>query len=150
MTVSSQVPAETDTARIFVGGTYREAAQTIPVIDAATGEVFADGPNATTSEIDDAVAAAHEDPALRWASAAPAERAEVLKRYASALRSRGEDTARMVCRENGMPITLSRAVNGIFPAALVGYYAKLIKAWSLRKPVQLWLGTPWCGASRSA
>ncbi|MEZ0355268.1 aldehyde dehydrogenase [Mycobacterium sp. SA01] len=129
MTLSSQAPADTDTARIFIGGTYREAARTIPVIDAATGEAFADGPNATTSDVDDAVAAAREDPALRWASAAPAERAEVLKRYAAALRSRGEDTARIVCRENGMPITLSRAVNGIFPAALVGYYAKLVKAW---------------------
>lgn len=129
MTLSSHAPADAGTARLFIGGAYRPAAQTIPVIEAATGEVFAEAPNATTSDIDQAVEAAHGDPALRWALAAPAERAEVLKRYAAALRSRGADTARLVSRENGMPITLSRAVNGAFPAALVGYYAKLITSW---------------------
>ncbi|MCV7353912.1 aldehyde dehydrogenase [Mycolicibacterium fluoranthenivorans] len=117
------------TDRLFIDGAFRQAGKTIPVVEAATGEVFADGPCATPSDIDAAVAAAHESPAVRWGKAPPAERAEVLKRYAAALRSRAEDTARVVSRENGMPITLSRSVNGIFPAALVAYYAKLIKEW---------------------
>jgi aldehyde dehydrogenase (NAD+) len=117
------------TDRLFIDGAFRQAGKTIPVVEAATGEVFADGPCATTSDIDAAVAAAHESPAVRWGTAPPAERAEVLKRYAAALRSRAQDTARVVSRENGMPITLSRSVNGIFPAALVAYYAKLIKEW---------------------
>ncbi len=128
MTLSSAAPTRTDAARLFVGGTYRVAEHTVPMIEAATGEVFGEGPNATTSDIDDAVAAAHEEPALRWAAAPAEERSEVLKRYALALRSRADATARLVSRENGMPITLSRAVNGIFPSALVSYYAKLVKA----------------------
>ncbi|QZT63939.1 aldehyde dehydrogenase [Mycolicibacterium austroafricanum] len=118
-----------DTARLFVGGAFRGAAKTVPVIEAATGEVLADGPCATVSDIDDAVAAAHGDAATQWRNATVAERADGLKRFAAALRARGQDTATLVSRENGMPITLSRVVNGVFPSVLVGYYAKLIAGW---------------------
>jgi acyl-CoA reductase-like NAD-dependent aldehyde dehydrogenase len=44
-------------------------------------------------------------------------------------------TAQLVSRENGMPITLSRAVNGAFPSALIGYYAKLIAG---SDPEEIW------------
>jgi acyl-CoA reductase-like NAD-dependent aldehyde dehydrogenase len=114
---------------LFVGGQFRAAHKVIPVVEAATGQRLADGPCATETDIDDAVAAAHSDDAAAWRCAQPGERASVLKRFAAALSSRAEDTAKLVSRENGMPITLSRAVNGVFPAALVGYYAKLITGW---------------------
>ncbi len=54
------------TDRLFIDGAFRQAGKTIPVVEAATGEVFADGPCATPSDIDAAVAAAHESPAVRW------------------------------------------------------------------------------------
>lgn len=115
-----------DTNRLFVGGAFRPAVETIPVIEAATGELLAEGPCATAADVDDAVAAAHAAPALQWRAAAASDRAVALKRFTAALRSRGAETAALVSRENGMPITLSRGVNGIFPAALVAYYAKLV------------------------
>ncbi len=116
-------------ARLFIGGAFRPAEQTVPVIDAATGDLLAQGPSATEADIDDAVTAAGSGAAQRWRATPALERAVVLKRYAAALRARGADTATLVSRENGMPISLSRAVNGVFPAALVAYYAKLLGSW---------------------
>ncbi|MBB3748320.1 acyl-CoA reductase-like NAD-dependent aldehyde dehydrogenase [Mycolicibacterium sp. BK634] len=111
---------------LFIGGEFRAATTTVPVIEAATEEVLGYAGCASESDIDDAVAAAHGPDARAWAAAEPAERAQVLKRYAAALHSRASDTATLVSRENGMPIALSRGVNGVFPAALIGYYAKLV------------------------
>ena len=45
-------------ARLFIGGTFREADKVEPVIEAATGDPLGDGSAATESEFDDAVAAA--------------------------------------------------------------------------------------------
>ena len=113
-------------ARLYIDGQFRPAAKVIPIIEAASGRHLADGPSAGEQDIDDAVDAANGDAARGWAASTGAERAAVLKTFAGALRSRAESTATLVTRENGMPITLSRLVNGVFPAALVGYYAKLI------------------------
>lgn len=118
-----------NSARLFIGGSFRPADKTLRVTEAATGEPLGDGPCATEHDIDDAVTAAHGSAATQWRTTPPAERAAVLKRYAGALAARAEDTATLVSRENGMPITLSRNVNGLFPAALVGYYATLIRGW---------------------
>jgi aldehyde dehydrogenase (NAD+) len=120
------VTATTDTAQLFIGGQFRPATKTVPIIEAATGEPLGDGPCATESDIDEAVAAAHSPEADEWRASTSDERATVMKRFAGALRARADGTAELVSRENGMPITLSRAVNGAFPAALVAYYAKLI------------------------
>jgi acyl-CoA reductase-like NAD-dependent aldehyde dehydrogenase len=38
--------ATTQTARLFIGGHFRPATQTVPVIEAATGEPIGDGPSA--------------------------------------------------------------------------------------------------------
>jgi aldehyde dehydrogenase (NAD+) len=116
----------TDAARLFIGGQFRVARKAIPTFEAATGEPLGDGPCATESDIDDAVAAAHSADADAWRFSGTAERAEAMKRFAAALRQRADSTSELVSRENGMPITLSRAVNGAFPPALVTYYAKLI------------------------
>jgi aldehyde dehydrogenase (NAD+) len=112
-------------ARLFIGGTFREADKVEPVIEAATGEPLGDGSAATESELDDAVAAATA--ALDgWSSTPAAERAEALKRFADALQARAADTNELCTRENGMPIRLSRGANGVFPATLLRYYADMI------------------------
>jgi aldehyde dehydrogenase (NAD+) len=120
----------TETAQFFIGGRFRLAGQVAPVIEAATGEILGDGPFATQADIDDAVAAAHSAEADAWRLSGAAERAEALMRFAAALRSRAADAAELASRENGMPIKLSHAVNGAFPAALMEYYAKLIRHWT--------------------
>ena len=110
---------------LFIDGTFRVADRSEPVLEAATGELLGDGPSATKADIDAAVAAART--ALpQWRSSSPDHRAGLLKAFAAALRRRAESTDVLVTRENGMPISLSRSANGLFPAALLGYYATLI------------------------
>lgn len=113
-------------ARVFVDGGFRKAAEVAPVIEAATGEPLGNGSAATESEIDDAVTAARR--ALPgWSATPSAERADVLVRFADALLARAAETNELCTRENGMPIRLSRGANGMFPAALLHYYAGLIR-----------------------
>jgi aldehyde dehydrogenase (NAD+) len=114
-------------AELFIGGEFRTANKVVPVVEAATGEKLGDGPSATEADIDDAVAAAHSADADAWRTTKPADRAAALMRLAEALRSRGEAVSELVSRENGMPIRLSRVVNGLFPAMLVEYYARMIE-----------------------
>jgi aldehyde dehydrogenase (NAD+) len=118
--------ATMQTAQVFIGGRFRPASNTVPVIEAATGEPLGDGPSASQAEIDGAVAAAHSAEANAWRASPAAERAEALTRLAAALRSRAATASELVSRENGMPISLSRGANGSFPAALIKYYAQLI------------------------
>lgn len=115
----------TESAKLFIGGQFRAAEKVEPVVEAATGEQLGDGSSATESDIDDAVAAART--ALDgWRSSSAQERSEALGRLADALKSRAASTNELCTRENGMPISLSRGVNGAFPAALLRYYANLI------------------------
>jgi len=111
--------------RVFIDGEFHLATHAEPVLEAATGELIADGASGTGAEVDAAVAAARA--ALpQWRSASPDHRAAVLVAFAAALHRRAGQTDKLVTRENGMPMSLSRGANGLFPAALLGYYAKLI------------------------
>ena len=117
----------TGTAQIFVGGEFRSAGRSEPVLEAATGELLGEGASATETDVDAAVAAARA--ALpQWRAASPDHRAHVLNAFAGALHQRAAATSELVTRENGMPMSLSGGANGLFPAALLGYYAKMIAA----------------------
>ena len=112
-------------AEFYIGGEFRTAENREPVREAATGELLGDGASATVADIDAAVTSARA--ALPgWSSASVGHRAKVLEAFAAALHRRADSTGELVSRENGMPIALSRGANGQFPAALLGYYAKLI------------------------
>ena len=115
----------TTDARLFIDGQFRTAAECEPVHEAATGELLGDGASATKADIDAAVAAARAALGL-WRSASPDHRAHALTAFAAALHRRAASTSELVTRENGMPMALSGSANGLFPAALLGYYAKLI------------------------
>jgi aldehyde dehydrogenase (NAD+) len=113
-------------SKLFIGGQFRAADKVQPVVEAATGELLGEGSSATEAEIDDAVAAART--ALDGWRLTPADaRADVLYRFADALKARATATNELCTRENGMPISLSRGANGSFPAMLLRYYADLIR-----------------------
>ncbi len=114
-------------ARVFINGEFRSAEQAEPVLEAATGDPLGAGASATEAEVDAAVAAARAALPV-WRSASPDHRAGILKSFATALHQRAKGTDQLVTRENGMPMSLSRSANGVFPAALLNYYAKLITA----------------------
>ncbi|OBA58351.1 aldehyde dehydrogenase [Nocardia sp. 852002-20019_SCH5090214] len=100
----------------------------IPVISPATEERIGSVPEGSEADIDAAVAAARaafDDPA-GWAQWDGARRAQVLAEFAEKLQERGEDTARRVSSQNGMPIGLARQFESGFPALLLQYYGSMV------------------------
>ncbi|UYP18672.1 aldehyde dehydrogenase [Rhodococcus sp. Z13] len=118
-----------DRDELFVGGRWVTPVSggSFDVIEAATEKVLARTALASNADVDAAVAAARAALAGPWGAMSGAERADLLDRFAAALKSRGRDTARLVSRENGMPISLSNGVNGIGAAAMFSYYALLVR-----------------------
>lgn len=110
--------------QMFIGGRFRSAANVVPVVEPATENWLGDGASATEDDIDAAVAAARA--ALpQWRATSSAERAQILGSFADALESRAVTTSELVSRENGIPITQSRVMNGALPAMFVRYYSQL-------------------------
>ncbi|MDV2476239.1 aldehyde dehydrogenase [Rhodococcus zopfii] len=121
---------DVDRNELFIGGRWvaPQSGAGTDVLEAATGKVLGRSATASNADIDAAVAAARSALSGPWGALSPTERADLLDRFAGALKARGRDTARLVTRENGMPISLSNAVNGFGPAAMVSYYAGLIRS----------------------
>jgi len=118
-----------DRNELFIGGRWvaPKSGATTDVIEAATEKVLGTSALASEADIDEAVASARAALTGPWGALTNAERADLLDRFAAALKARGRDTARLVTRENGMPIALSNGVNGFGPAAMFSYYAGLIR-----------------------
>jgi aldehyde dehydrogenase (NAD+) len=113
----------------FIDGRWTPATGdgTFPVLEAATGEVIGRIPVAMPDDMDAAVTAARGAGAAGWAAATPGERADALHRFAAALEDVVREVAETVSRENGMPIRLSRFLEGKFPLILMRYYSELIR-----------------------
>jgi len=95
------------------------------VVDPATEEVWGSVPDATSDDVEAAMAAA--DRAFRtgpWPRMAPTARAEVLLRFAAELEARAVPLAHTNTRENGSPVaeTLGAAANA---ASILRYFAGL-------------------------
>ncbi|PWD43156.1 aldehyde dehydrogenase [Gordonia paraffinivorans] len=118
-------------ASFYIDGGWRtpSGSATIPVISPLTEEEFGSVPEATTADVDAAVAAART--AFRssgWRDLSPADRAAHLRRFADELDKRAEDRATAVTSENGMPIALARFAEGAAPVQLLRYYADLVES----------------------
>ena len=118
-----------DRPHLFIGGTWTAPSDPahVTVIEAATEKPLATAALAGRADIDAAVTAARTAFDGPWRSLGHAERADLLDAFAAALRSRSRETSALVSRENGMPISLSKGANGIAPASIIAYYARLIR-----------------------
>jgi aldehyde dehydrogenase (NAD+) len=130
MSLTAAPQTHLDRTRFFIDGEWvgPRTNHTRPAIEAATGELLGVAALGTDEDIDRAVRAARD--ALDrgpWGRTTAAERAAVMRRFAEALEARAEDTSVLVSRENGMPIGVSRMLNGGAPAALLRMYADLIE-----------------------
>jgi aldehyde dehydrogenase (NAD+) len=114
---------------LFVNGEWSPPADgTIAsVIEAATEQPMGRVALGGTADIERAVTAARDAGRGRWHALSDDERADLLDAFAAALKSRAKQTAELVSRQNGMPISLSIGANGYLPAILVRYYAGLIR-----------------------
>jgi aldehyde dehydrogenase (NAD+) len=122
-----------DRPRLFIDGRWHDTTgPSTPVVEAASEQLLGHVTLAEGPDVDAAVGAART--ALRgpWGSIDVQERCALLDRFADALRSRAQQTAELVSRENGMPIALSRVANGHSPAAIFRYYTRLAQAQPAR------------------
>ena len=100
--------------KFFIGGDWVDPASSdqLAVISPHTEEVIAKVPEATTADVDRAVAAAREafdnGP---WPQMSPAERADVIAAISAGIQARYEEMARTISEEMGSPITWATILN---------------------------------------
>jgi len=116
-----------DRPELYLDGAWKAPGkgELCEVVEASTGALLGVAALAGTDDVDAAVAAARRALTGPWGQLSAGERAAAVARLAGELKARGRDTAALVSRENGMPISLSAVVNGIAPAFITGYYADL-------------------------
>ncbi len=122
----------------FVGGEWLEPRETYTTIDPSSEEALAEVGQATTEEVEQAVAAARDAFENGWSGISPAERAKYLYRIARILQERSREFAVLESLNGGKPIRESRDVDIPLSAAHFFYYAgwadKLEYAFPNRNP----------------
>jgi aldehyde dehydrogenase (NAD+) len=116
---------------LYVDGTWTRphSTTTITARSASTEEEIGRVPEADEADIDAAIDAARRafGKPGGWPQWAPAERRDVLYRFADELEKRAEQTATLVSSQNGMPIQVARQFEGGFPAFAMRYYGDLVR-----------------------
>ncbi|GAA1576182.1 NAD-dependent succinate-semialdehyde dehydrogenase [Kribbella sancticallisti] len=134
---------------MFIGGSWRQASdgRTIDVLNPATEEVVASVPNATDSDLDEALTAAAAGFEV-WRRTAPSDRAEVLDQAARLMLERVDEIAAILTEEQGKPLEEAAAevrqaaeYFDWFAAEAVRSYGRLLptapgrRSWVERRPV---------------
>jgi succinate-semialdehyde dehydrogenase/glutarate-semialdehyde dehydrogenase len=93
---------------LFIGGEWRDGSGTIDVEDPSTGETIAQVADATPEDATAALDAAVE---MRdeWASTAPRDRGEILRKAFETIVSRADELALLMTLEMGKPLAESKA-----------------------------------------
>ncbi len=95
--------------QLFINGTWRpaEAGKTIPVLDPATARQIGTVAWAEQADLDAALAAAAQGFEM-WRHTSAHDRAKLMRKAADLLRSRVDEVADMMTREQGKPLAQSR------------------------------------------
>jgi aldehyde dehydrogenase (NAD+) len=122
--------------KIYINGAWVRSTGrgAIDVINAATEEVMGAAPDGTVEDVDRAVAAARAA-FPRWSETAPAERASYLERIAEGLNARGDEIARTITAEVGMPLKLSRAIQAALPVGTAKAFAAMVREFSFEEQI---------------
>ncbi|MCH1434586.1 MAG: NAD-dependent succinate-semialdehyde dehydrogenase [Acidimicrobiales bacterium] len=92
---------------LFVGGEWRGAAETLPVVNPSTKAEIARLPIATTTDLDDALTAAEAGFAV-WRQTPPRDRADLIRHAAALMRERQDEIAHSITLEHGKPFQQAR------------------------------------------
>lgn len=109
---------------MLVGGSWRAASDggTIAVHDPSDGTLLATVPDATVEDARDAVEAAAAA-AQEWADRPPRERSEILRAAFELMRSRTDEIATLIVRENGKALADARG-EAAYAAEFLRWYAE--------------------------
>jgi acyl-CoA reductase-like NAD-dependent aldehyde dehydrogenase len=122
--------------KLFIGGHWvaPSTKETIDVHSAGTGEVMGKIPAGGDRDIDAATAAAHA--ALEGWSRTPAgKRGEVLQKISDGLKARGDEIAKTIAQEVGMPIKLAGRIQAGLPIANFANYARIAREFKFEERV---------------
>ena len=118
--------------KFFIGGDWVDPAGSdqLAVISPHTEEVIAKVPEATTADVDRAVAAARlAFDSGPWPQMSPAERADVIAAISAGIQARYEEMARTISEEMGSPITWA-TMGQVFAATMVlDFYTGLAREY---------------------
>lgn len=96
----------TPSPRMLIGGELVAGAQTMDVVNPATGQPFAKAPRASAQQVEQAVMAARQAyPA--WAAQPAEERRQLLLRIADTIGANKEELARLITLEQGKPLPMA-------------------------------------------
>ena len=119
-----------DRDMLYFGGAWVRSKSSArrTILNASTEEAIGTVPDPNEEDVDAAVAAARSafDDRDGWAQWDPARRAEAMNRLADALEARGQEAARTVSAQNGMPLQTAMAFEAGYPAFALRYYAGLV------------------------
>ena len=92
-------------AKMLIGGQWRDAAsgETMPAIDPANGQTFANAPAGVEADANEAVSAARRA-FPGWKRVSPHERGRILHRVATLIEKYEAELAELITLENGKPL----------------------------------------------
>src|SRR5262245_51193291 len=93
--------------KLYIGGEWRQAADTLPVLNPVDESVIGGVPVASRSDLDAALEAAAGGFRI-WRKTSPAKRAEVMLRAAALMRERIDEIASSITLEHGKPLDQAR------------------------------------------
>ncbi|MCH8498516.1 MAG: aldehyde dehydrogenase family protein [Marinobacter sp.] len=115
--------------RLYIDGQWVTwEGDSIPVHEAATGEVIAQVPAADAATMQQAVEAAERAFGL-WSLTSLDDRLAVIRQLLAGLKARTDEIAECISREVGMPIKLSRAIQAGTPIAVTQSYLDLLPGY---------------------
>ncbi|MBI2313246.1 MAG: aldehyde dehydrogenase family protein [Betaproteobacteria bacterium] len=122
--------------KLYINGQWVESAgdNLIEVMNAATEDVIGHIPEGTEEDANKAVIAARLA-FDAWAATPVAERANFLDKLHAGLKARGDDIARVITAEVGMPFKLSQRIQAGSPIANMALYAKLAREYPFEEKI---------------
>jgi aldehyde dehydrogenase (NAD+) len=130
---------------LYIGGEWiaSTGSELIEVISPHTEEVIATVPDSTTADVDAAVAAArHTFDNTEWATMPPAERLDIVARFADIYAARMMDMAQVVTDEMGSPISFSQIAQAPAPWMMLNNFLELGRTWDWEEIRTGMLGSP--------
>jgi aldehyde dehydrogenase (NAD+) len=127
----------------FIGGKWiaPTGSDTIQVVSPATQEIIGSVPDATTADIDNAVAAAREAFDLGpWPRTAPADRADIMASISAAITARMDEFATLISNENGSPYSFSIMGQVFAATAVLDYFTGLTREYPFEETRQGMMG----------
>ena len=113
--------------KLYINGAWvaPHGKKTIDVTNASTEEVMATIPEGDETDIDVAVKAAR-DAFDSWSATTPAARAEILSKIRDGLKARGDELAKAIAAEVGMPLKMASRIQVGMPIVTFGNYTKML------------------------